>query len=159
MTIKLFQELNEDGYLEGLEIDKDFILEQVGLGIIQNGVFRWADINVQNAEGCYDIATKCVRYQEYAGEMLSRTLKRRKDAEADSEGVLNKAITANKGAKITEAKALAKGSDEYIIISKRISALGAWEEYLKGFVDILEKYHYLAKKKLDEIYQNQRKSM
>ena len=157
--IPLFQELNEDGHLNGLEIDKDAILAQIGLGAVIGGQFRWKDINDTDIEGCYDVATKCVRFQEYAGEYLSRTVKRRKDAEADSEGVLNKAIAANKGAKITESKALAKGSDEYIFISKKISALAAWEEYLKGFMDILEKYHYLAKKKLDELYQNQRKSM
>ncbi len=157
--LTLFQELNEDGYLNGLEIDKDAILEQMGLGIIRNNRFEWQDIFSATAEDCYDIATKAVRYQEYAGEMLARTQKRRKDAEADLEESLNKSITQNKGAKVTEAKAAAKGNPEYTTISKRISALTAWEDYLERFVDVLEKYHYLAKKKLDEIYQNQRKGM
>lgn len=157
--LTLFQELNQDGHIQGLEIDKDGILEQMGLGVIQNNRFEWQDIFSATAEDCYDIATKAVRYQEYAGEMLARTQKRRKDSEADLEESLNRSIAVNKGSKVTEAKALAKGSPEYTLISKKISALTAWEDYLERFVDVLEKYHYLAKKKLDEIYQNQRKGM
>lgn len=157
--LTLFQELNESGFLNGLEIDKDGILEEMGLGAVRKNRFEWEDLYSANAEDCYDIATKAVRYQEYAGEMLARTQKRRKDAEADLEESLNKSIAVNKGAKITEAKALAKGSPEYTVISKRISALSAWEDYLERFIDVLEKYHYLGKKKLDEIYMSQRKAM
>jgi hypothetical protein len=121
--------------------------------------FEYNDVFSFDAENCYDIAIKAVRYQEYAGEILAKTKKRLRDAAAEIEESLNKSITQNKGAKVTEAKALAKGSHEYTVIAKRISALEAWEDYLERFIDVLEKYHYLAKKKLDEIYQNQRKTM
>lgn len=158
--MKLFEELNAEGYLDGLEVDKENIMAQIGLDEVRADTqFAYDNIFEATAEDCYDIAIKAVRYQEYIGEMLSRTQKKNKFAAADSEQVLNNVIAQNKGGKITESKAMAKGSPEYTDISKRIAALTAWEDYLERFIDVLEKYHYLAKKKLDEIYQNQRKSM
>jgi hypothetical protein len=157
----LYQVLNEEKHLEGLELDKEEILRLMGLGRINKATnkFEWDDVFQFSQEDCYDAAVKAVRYQEYAAEVLAMTQKRRKDSEAAVDGVLNKSMVANRGMKATEARAAAKGSDEYVAISRRIASLTAWEDYLERFVDVLEKYHYLAKKRLDELNSQHRKTV
>jgi len=99
---------------------------------------------------CYQLAFHAIGYQEYVSGVLALTLQRRKNAEAKLESILNKSISGST-MKPTEAKAAAKGSDEYIKIARAVSALEAWEDYLNRLIKTLDQIHYLAKNKLDEL--------
>lgn len=158
MTV-LFDTLNAEGHLDGLDLNKDEILRNIGLGQVVNGVFKWSDLYAASGEDCYDTAIKAVRYQEYVAEILALTQKRRGTIEANLDRILNSTISGNKGLKITEAKALAKGSDDYVKKLEEVESLKSWEDFLKRFIDVLEKYHYLAKNRLSEIQNNFKKGM
>ena len=153
----LFQSLNEDGYLNDLELDNDHVLLQIGLGRMINGKFEYTDLSQTSGDHCYDLCIRAIRFQEYISRILSLTQKRKKDAEAELEEILNRALTTKRELKVTEAKAAAKGSPEYTRAARKISALSAWADYLDRLGDVLEKYHYLAKKRLDEIQSQYRK--
>lgn len=150
--MSLFQKLNSEGYLRDLDVNREEILLELGLGQVDPNTldFNFVDFGALTIPKCYELAVHAVGYQEYVSGILALTLQRRKNAEAKLESILNKSI-AGSSLKPTEAKAAAKGSDEYIKIARAVSALDAWEGYLQRLTKTLDQIHYLAKNKLDEL--------
>ena len=150
--MSLFQKLNSEGYLRDLEVQKEVILEELGLGEIDPETldFEYVDFSSTDIGSYYRLAVLSIRYQEYVSGILALTLQRRKNAEAKLESILNKSI-ANSALKPTEAKAAAKGSDEYMKVARALSAIEAWEDYLHRLTKTLDQTHYLAKNKMDEL--------
>lgn len=149
----LFESLNQDNCLEGLELDRDLLLAELGLSRRdpRTGELGYPDFSAMHAEDSWDLSVMTLSHSEFVSDVLARTKKRRKDAEAESEEVFGKVIAKNTGGKITEAKALAKGDYDYIKHMKVVSSLYAWEDYLVRFLDTISKYHYLAKARTDEL--------
>lgn len=155
----LFEKLNENNALDGLELDRDALLEEIGISRRNaRGELEIPDFAAMPAEDSWDLCVLTLHYSEYVSEVLALTKKRRKDMEAESEEVYGSIMGENTGSKITEARALAKGSPRYVAHLKRTSSLLAWEEYLTRFLDVLSRYHYLAKQRTDELVKSKQKS-
>lgn len=150
---KLFEALNTEGHLDGLEIDKDEILEDLGFRrVTKSGLIEYPDFSAIDLGGSYDLALQSIGYISYISEVLAVTAKRYKDSEVSLDDVFNKTLGRNaNNLKVTEAKIAAKSSDEYVELSRRISSLEAWKDYLKRLIEDVEKIHYMAKSKVLEL--------
>jgi hypothetical protein len=143
----LFERMNEEGHINGLDIKKKIWLTKLGLYGEEDRVIL-IDLNETATQELNDLLVDSLYYIENISEVLAECDKRKRDAESDMDVVFNRAVSSQTGLKVTEAKALAKGSEIYQTAQKKYNTLYAWSDYLKRYMDTLEKYHYAVKNRL-----------
>ena len=158
--MRFFDELNVDGILDGLDIQKEELLEILGLGHIDRDLeFRYISLEDSQPYELYDVMVKCVRFEEYVNETLARAEKRKKDSELEKSKIRNQIVAnlvANK-VKPTEAKSIADSDERLVDATLRYNVIDTYCDYLKRFVDTLEKFHYVVKMRVQNIVDNQKK--
>lgn len=155
----LFQTLNKENQLEGLELDKEDMLDTLEMGIIDrnNNEFGYIPFHEKSIGECYKIASMSIRFQEHVAEVISLTTQRERDAAAKLEEILNHSLTLNSNLKVTEAKAVAKGNAEYVRVQRMMGTLESWKDYLIRFSKTLDQIHYLSKNRIDNLAEAMKK--
>lgn len=145
--MSIFNSLNKEGHLDGLEIDVDNAFNSLGIGNFSKGDFSYVDLSNINPDELEEIVIRTVGWSQYLNNVVTLTDKRRRDAETRMEAVINKLLSQST-MKVTEAKAAAKGSEAYINANYQFNTLEAYHDYLERVMSNLDKFHYIAKQKL-----------
>lgn len=157
---KVFQSLNEKGALEGLEVDTNAILYELGYGEIDPETYDFEAYSMTtnlNPAVYMEAASRCTAYMSYINEAMAVARHRKTKAGSQREAVYNRALAQNRNLKVTEAKSVAKATDEYLAIEETYNTVDAWLDYLSRFYDELKLIHYLMKQRADLAIEEHRK--
>jgi hypothetical protein len=144
----ILEEIKQYDALKSIQIDRNKIMNSLGIDL-ENGQF----INLSNMHvpELNDLVIKSLTWMERLNEVLATSKKIYLDLELEADKVFNEQIRASQATKATDAKALAKTSDDYIRYQKKVNLLNAYVDYLERLIKNIDKFHYAIKGRLDSI--------
>lgn len=144
----ILEEIKHYEALKSIQIDRNRIMNSLGIDL-ENSQF----INLSNmhTEELNDLIMKSLTWMERLNEVLATSKKIYLDLELEADKVFNEQIRASQASKATDAKALAKTSDEYIRYQKKVNLLNAYVDYLERLIKNIDKLHYALKGRLDSV--------
>jgi hypothetical protein len=144
----ILDEVKQYDALKNIQIDRNKIMNSLGIDL-ENSQF----INLSNihTEELHDLIMKSLTWMERLNEVLATSKKIYLDLELEADKVFNEQIRSSQALKATDAKALAKTSDEYIRYQKKVNLLNAYVDYLERLIKNIDKLHYALKNRLDII--------
>lgn len=144
----ILQEIQTYDALKSIQIDRNKIMNSLGIDL-ENSQF--VDLSNMHTEELNDIIMKSLTWMERLNEVLATSKKIYLDLGLEADKVFNEQIRKSTTSKATDAKALAKTSDDYIKYQKKVNLLNAYVDYLERLIKNIEKIHYAVKGRLDAI--------
>jgi len=144
----ILDEIRSYDALKSIQIDRNKIMNSLGIDL-ENSQF--IDLSNIHTEELNDIIMKSLTWLERLNEVLATSKKIYLDLGLEADKVFNQEIRKSAAGKATDAKALAKTSDEYIRHQKKVNLLDAYVDYLERLIKNIEKIHYAVKGRLDAI--------
>jgi hypothetical protein len=144
----ILQEIQTYDALKSIQIDRNKIMNSLGIDL-ENSQF--VDLSNMHTEELNDIIMKSLTWMERLNEVLATAKKIYLDLGLEADKVFNEQIRKSTTSKATDAKALAKTSDDYIKYQKKVNLLNAYVDYLERLIKNIEKIHYAVKGRLDAI--------
>jgi hypothetical protein len=144
----ILEEIQSYDALKPIHIDRNKIMNSLGIDL-ENSQF--IDLSNVHTEELNDIIMKSLTWLERINEVLATAKKIYLDLGLEADKIFNQEIRKSSAGKATDAKALAKTSDEYIRHQKKVNLLDAYVDYLERLIKNIEKIHYAVKGRLDAI--------
>lgn len=150
----ILEEIDRYEALAVIKIDRARILNSLGLDIENSRFLNLSNLGIPELN---DLLMKSLTWIERVNEVLSTAKKISMDLELEGERIFNEQLRrASSGGdggsvKVTDAKAAAKTSEEYVVHQRKVNLLSAYVDYLERFSKNLDKMHYAFKGRLDSM--------
>jgi hypothetical protein len=144
----ILEEIKQYDALKSIQIDRNRIMNSLGIDLENSQFINLSNMHVEELN---DLIMKSLTWMERLNEVLATSKKIYLDLELEADKVFNEQIRASQATKATDAKALAKTSDEYIRYQKKVNLLNAYVDYLERLIKNIDKLHYAIKGRLDSV--------
>jgi hypothetical protein len=144
----ILEEIQGYDALKPIHIDRNKIMNSLGIDLENSQFIDLSNIHIEELN---DIIMKSLTWLERLNEVLATSKKIYLDLGLEADKIFNQEIRKSSAGKATDAKALAKTSDEYIRHQKKVNLLDAYVDYLERLIKNIEKIHYAVKGRVDAI--------